>query len=117
MYKIGYNMSLYNFKIDVIHCQPDYEDWYEDLPVELSDEEFQALCIAQKKWRGTDEWKNRHCDMDEEFFIKKYCPGIWHKVRQTLLVEAVNLWDERIIPNLDQADIYVPDEVLDANKL
>ena len=51
-------MSLYNFKIDISHCQPYYEDWYEDLPVELSDDEFQALCIAQKKWRETDEWKN-----------------------------------------------------------
>ena len=50
MFKIGCNMSLYNFKIDISHCQPSYEDWYEDLPVELSDDEFQALCIAQKKW-------------------------------------------------------------------
>ena len=55
MFKIGCNMSLYNFKIDISHCQPYYEDWYEDLPVELSDDEFQALCIAQKKWRETDE--------------------------------------------------------------
>ena len=110
-------MSLYNFKIDVIHCQPDYDDWYEDLPVQLSDVEFHALCNAQKKWRETDEWKNRHCDMDEEFFLRKYCPEILHKVRQTLLVEAVNLWDERIIPRLDQADIYVPDEVWEANGL
>ena len=117
MFKIGCNMSLYNFKIDISHCQPYYEDWYEDLPVELSDDEFQALCIAQKKWRETDEWKNRHCDMDEEFFIKKYCPEIWHKVRQTLLAEAVNLWDERIIPHLDQADIYVLEEVWEANGL
>ena len=48
MFKIGCNMNLYNFKIDISHCQPSYEDWYEDLPVELSDGEFQALCIAQK---------------------------------------------------------------------
>ena len=55
--------------------------------------------------------------MDEEFFIKKYCPKIWHNIRQTLLAEAVDLWDERIIPNLDQADIYVPSEVWEANDL
>lgn len=49
MLKIGFKMSLYNFKIDISHCEASYEDWYEDLPVELSDDEFQALCIAQKK--------------------------------------------------------------------
>jgi hypothetical protein len=110
-------MSLYNFKIDVIHCQPDYDNWYEDLPVELSDAEFHALCNAQKKWRTTDEWKNRHCDMDEEYFINKYCPEILLKVRKTLLVKAIDIWDERIIPNLDQADIYVPEEVWDVKEL
>lgn len=110
-------MSRYNFKIDISHCPYDYEDWYEDLPVELSGEEFESLCHAQRIWRETEEWKNRHSDMDEEFFLQKYCPEILQKVRLALLKEAVGIWDEKIIPHLDQADIYVPDDVWDANDL
>ena len=113
-------MKKCNFHIDTSHTSTYYENWYEDLPVELSDEEFEALCAAQKKWMSSGEWHEHmksYPDADEEYFLKKYCPDILCEVRKTLLEYAPEIWDERIIPNLNQADIYVPDEVWDANEL
>ena len=113
-------MKKYNFHIDTTHTSTYYENWYEDLPVELTDEEFKELCLAQMKWMSSGEWKEHrksHPDADEEYFLNKYCPKILCKVRNTLLEHATEIWDERIIPHLDQADIYIPEEVWDANNL
>ena len=69
---------------------------------------------------SSGEWHEHmksYPDADEEYFLKKYCPDILCKVRKTLLEYAPEIWDERIIPNLNQADIYVPEDVWDANEL
>ena len=113
-------MKKYNFHIDATHISIYYENWYEDLPVELSDEEFETLCAAQKQWMTSGEWHEHNKsfpDADEEYFLIKYCPDILSKVRKTLLEYATKIWDQRIIPHLDQVDIFVPEEVWDANNL
>ena len=58
----------YMFHVDLIHLETYYEDWYEEFPVLLTDEEFDELCNAQRKWMQTEEWINRHSDSDEEYF-------------------------------------------------
>lgn len=107
-------MKIYNFHIDTGHIPINYKNWYEVLPVELTEEEFEALCSAHKKWIMSGEWREHlrsYPDADEEYFLNRYCPDILCKVRNTLLEHATEIWDERIIPHLDQADIYVPEEV------
>lgn len=39
----------YMFHVDLIHLETYYEDWYEEFPVLLTDEEFDELCNAQRK--------------------------------------------------------------------
>ena len=74
----------YMFHVDLIHLETYYEDWYEEFPVLLTDEEFDELCKAQREWMQTEEWINRHSDADEEYFIKKHCPNIYPKVKTSL---------------------------------
>lgn len=109
-------MKEYMFIVDLIHLETEYEDWYEDFPVLLTDEEFDELCKAQKEWMQTEEWINRHCDADEEYFIKKHCPNIYPKVKTSLVKFARSKYGEGIIKELFNADIYVPKDVWDVNR-
>ena len=106
----------YMFTVDLIHLETYYEDWYEEFPVSLTNEEFEELCNAQKKWMQTDEWKNRHCDADEEYFKKKYCPDIYPKVKTSLKNFAISKYGEGIIKELFNADIYIPEVVWEINR-
>ena len=38
----------YMFHVDLIHLETYYEDWYEEFPVLLTDEEFDELCKTQR---------------------------------------------------------------------
>ena len=105
----------YMFHVDLIHLETYYEDWYEEFPVLLTDEEFDELCKAQREWMQTEEWINRHSDADEEYFIKKHCPNIYSKVKTSLEKFALSKYGEGIIKELFNADIYIPEEVWDIN--
>lgn len=108
--------KVYLFSVDLIHLETHYDDWYEEFPVLLTNEEFEELCKAQKKWMQTDEWKNRDSDADEEYFIKKYCPGIYPRVKTSLKDFAVSKYGEGIVKELYNADIYIPGEVWEINR-
>ena len=105
----------YMFHVDLIHLETYYEDWYEEFTVLLTDEEFDELCKAQRKWMQTEEWINRHSDADEEYFIKKHCPNIYPKVKTSLEKFALSKYGEGIMKELFNADIYIPEEVWDIN--
>ena len=103
--------KIYMFHVDLIHLKTDYEDWYEEFPVSLTDNEFHELCTAQNKWVRTDEWINRHCDADVEYFLKKYCPIIYTKVKASLEKFCIDKYGKQIVEELYNADIYIPEKV------
>ena len=52
-------MKRCNFEIEASFGLPfDYENWYETMTVELTDEQFNRYCDALRWWEATDEWKN-----------------------------------------------------------
>lgn len=117
MIEIQTIMKVYNFKIDAYHIPIDYKNWEETLSVELTDNEFKALCKVHKKCMKTGEWYRIFPEVDEEYLLKKYCPKILNKVRQTLSKKAYQIWDDRIIPHIDKIGIYIPEEVWNVNRV
>jgi len=104
-------MKDYIFHIDSRGYVPNNDDWT-DIPVPLSDDEFNELSIAAYNWIESGEFKNVNAD-DEEFFLHKYCPQIHQRVRELLEQKAVDLWGESIRENLFDFDIYIPEEAYD----
>lgn len=95
------------FDIDLIHLSMDIEDWFFTLPVRFCPNEYQQLRDARDKWEQTEEWINRDSDMDEEYFLLKYCPNILDKVRASLKEYCIEHFSEDVINELDQANIYM----------
>lgn len=96
------------FSIDLIHLSTYIEDWFFTLPVRLTVAEIEELRNAETEWKQTDEWKNRHCDADHEYYIRNYCPEIHKKVRSTLEEYCKRHFDQAVVNELDQADIFIP---------
>ena len=73
-------------RIDVIYeelCSiSDYENEYESIMLELTDEQFNRYCDALRRWEATDEWKNWDIENGDDYFIHRDLPDIWQ-----LLVE------------------------------
>ena len=89
------------FDIDLIHLPLDPEDWFFTISVRLTIAEIESLRKAEK------EWKNRYDDADDEYYIRKYCPDVHKKVRDTLKEYCVRHFDKEVVNELDQADIYI----------
>ena len=53
-----------------------YENWYEDMEIELTDEQFERYLKMLEKWKQSDEWKKWDMENGEDFFYhiskKKY---------------------------------------------
>ena len=95
------------FDIDLIHLPLDIEDWFFTIPVRLTIAEIESLRKAEKEWEQTDEWKNRHSDADDEYYIRKYYPDVHKKVRDTLRKYCTRHFNQDVVNELDQADIYI----------
>ena len=95
------------FDIDLIHLPLDIEDWFFTIPVRLTIAEIESLRKAEKEWEQTDEWKNRHSDADDEYYIRKYCPDVHKKVRDTLREYCTRHFNQDVVNELGQADIYI----------
>ena len=93
------------FDIDLIHLNPEPDDWFFTLPVRLTLTEIEELRKAEKKWMP--EWKKRNDDPDEEYYIHKYCPSVHKKVRDTLMEYCIRHFEQQVVDQLDQADIYI----------
>ena len=89
----------------------DYENWYEYMAVELTDEQFYRYCEAVKRWQTTDEYKNCSFEGGESSFIERDLPDIYAVVWQQLVKQAPKIWDAQIVDYLDQVNIYTPEEV------
>lgn len=88
-----------------------YDNWYEHLIVELTDEQFNRYCKTLTYWLTTDEWKNWNDENGEDFFIKRDLPDIYALIIKELNRLAPQIWDERIIDYMDQINIYTADEI------
>ena len=101
----------YSFQIDTGHLSYQYNGYYEDFDVELSDEQFEQLCITLKRLWETKELYSLHPGTeDHEWWLHKYHPDILKIVRDELEIRAPQIWDSGILPELYNVDIYVPDE-------
>jgi hypothetical protein len=109
-------IKTFKFQIDTCHVSSEidnmFDDWVE-INVELSDEEVMELLKARKEWVESDEFKIWDSDNDEESFLHKYVPNIHKKVRKALEEQAPSIWGKKIMPELFNVDIYLPDEICD----
>ena len=88
-----------------------YENWYEDMEIELTDEQFERYLKMLEKWKQSDEWKKWDMENGEDFFIHRDLPDIYQIIQSRLQVYAPQVWDERIIPYLDQINIFTSNEM------
>ena len=76
-------MKRCSFEIETFFRVPfDYENEYESIMLELTDEQFNRYCDALRWWEATDEWKNWDIENGDDYFIHRDLPDIWQ-----LLVE------------------------------
>lgn len=105
-------MKKCNFAIEACLGIPyNYDNWYEYLEVELTDEQFDRYCKTLENWNDTDEWKNWNNENGENYFINRDLPDIYQLIIDKLNTYAPQIWDERIIPFLDQINLYTANEI------
>jgi len=69
---------------------------------------------AHKKFYKSEKWHElRRFDNDDEYFLLHCCPNIHKKVREALENFTRKLWQEEVVQQLDQTDLYLPDEIYD----
>lgn len=52
-------MKRCTFAVEAFFGIPiDYDNWYENLDVDLTDELFYHYCLTLIQWLATDEWKD-----------------------------------------------------------
>ena len=101
-----------NFAIEACYGIPiHYDNWYEHVAVDLTEEQFERYCETLKHWRTTDEWNNWNKDNGEDFFIKRDLSDIYEMVMKKVIEQAPNLWDDRIMNYIDQLNIITADEI------
>lgn len=96
------------FDIDLIHLSMPIENWFFTIPVRLTVDEIAALRKAEAEWKQTEEYKrSRHDDGDDEWFIHHYCPETHKKVRAAVKEYCMAHFDQDVVDELDQADIFI----------
>lgn len=91
-----------------------YENWYEYIVVELTDEQFTRYCETTECWESSEEYKTWNMENGENFFIKRDLPDIYALVWAKLEEQVPKIWNERISDYLDQVNIYTPEQIWDA---
>ena len=111
-------MKICNFEIEAFLGIPcSYENWYETLPVGLTDEQFSRYCETLKRWQETNDWHDfNRCENGDDYFIHKDLPDIYEIIFKTLKKQAPKIWDDRILEYLDQVNIYTAKEIYEAAK-
>ena len=108
-------MKKCNFAIEAFFGIPyDYDNWYEYMEVELTDEQFDRYCETYERWHASDEWEKWNDENGENFFIERDLPEIYQLITDKLKAYAPQIWDERIVPYLDQINIYTAEEILES---
>ena len=108
-------MKRCSFEIETFFRVPfDYENEYESIMLELTDEQFNRYCDALRWWEATDEWKNWDIENGDDYFIHRDLPDIWQLLQEELAKVAPVIWDERIKDYLDQVNIYTANEIYES---
>jgi hypothetical protein len=107
--------NVYKFRIDPCHLPSEivniFDHWAE-IDVELTDEEVTELLKTRKEWLSSEEFKNKGAGIeDDEYYLYKFVPGIHEKMRKVLEEQAPLIWSEKIIPEIDDLDIYLPKDL------
>lgn len=111
-------MKMCHFAIEAFFGIPiNYENWFEHMCVELTEEQFERYCAALERWTHSEEWKKWNTDNGEDFFIKRDLPDIYDIIKERLTRIAPLIWDDRINDYLDQIRIYTADEIWEALQL
>ncbi len=105
-------MKKCSFPVEALSGMPlRYENWFEHLTVELTDEQYNRYCDTLRRWMDTDEWKKWDVLNGEDYFIKRDLPDIFAVIWNRLEQEAPKIWDERIMEYLDQINIFTAEEI------
>lgn len=108
-------MKKCNFPIEACFGMPMiYDNWFERLCIELTDEQFDRYCSILKKWITSEEWRKKDDLSGEDFFIRRDLPDIYELIMNKLKKEAPAIWDDRINDYIDQINIYTADEIWEA---
>ena len=92
----------------------DYDNWFEEMEVELTDEQFNQYCDTLVKWEATDEWNEWDDENGHDYFIRRDLPEIYKIVRQKLIEVVPIKWGEQCMEYIDQINIYTPAEIYSA---
>lgn len=90
-----------------------YENWWEELEVELTEEQFSRYADVLYKWCHSSEFKEWNDDNGHDFFIKRDLSDIYDIIWTRLKEMAPQIWDERINDYLGQINIFTADEIYD----
>lgn len=105
-------MKLCTFAVEACYGVPIYyENSFDYMAVELTDEQFNRYCETLKRWETREEWKNWNDENGDDFFIKRDLPDIYALILKQLVEQAPKIWDERIVNYLDQVNIYTAKEI------
>lgn len=88
-----------------------YDNWWEHVAVDLTEEQFARYCDTLKHWQSTDEWKNKNDEDGDDFFIKRDLPDIYDMIMKAVMAQAPKIWDDRILDYIDQLNIITADEI------
>ena len=106
----------YHFHFETFHLPSPYDDeWFQNFEMELTDEQFDRLCKAHRKWIDNENFIGRDCLQDDEYFIHRDLQDIWELLRTRINELAINIWGEGIREHLDQIDMYIPEEAWEVN--
>ena len=106
--------TVYKFRIDTCHLSREIDNMFDEwipIDVELSDDEVTELLKARETWFASEEFKKWDSANDEEYFLYNYVPNIHQKVRKVLEEQAPSIWGEKIMPELFNVDIYLPEDL------
>lgn len=85
------------------------DDWYDRFKVEVSDDEYDLFLQKLQWWNENEieEFKKKHVDADDEYFLHEHCPLIHKRIRAQLEAIAVAKWGEPIKKDLFNFDIFI----------
>ena len=107
------------FFIDTIHLTSPYDEgFWNELPVELTDEQFDRLYRTMVDLIKSKEFYSlKPQTEDDEWWLHKYLPDIHQMIEDKLKEWAPKKWDEGILPQLFNVDMYAPQEAWDKYNL
>ena len=97
---------VYNFRIDP-QVTGHYDDEWQDIPVELTDEEYTFFVHRHIEFVKSKWFKKRYDSGTMDEMIGLFAPEIFRRIKDAIKVAAPIYWPD-VIDKIDQFDIYLP---------